>query len=1063
VAKFFIHRPVFAIVIAIVMMLVGGLSIMFLPIAQFPSIAPPTVQVQVNYPGANAKTVEESIAIPLEEQINGTENLIYMSSNSSNDGKYSLTCTFAVGTDPDMANVDINNRVSKAQSKLPSDVVSQGITVRKRNPSMLMIISLYSPTGVYDSTFLSNYAGIQMSNTLNRVKGVGDTNISGQKDYAMRLWIDPEKLNKMDVTTGDLISVINEQNMLSPAGAVGQPPYKSGTDFQYMVSVDGRLKSEEEFENIVIRTQSDGSILRIKDLARVELEAQSYSTYGKLNDSPSVNIMIYQSPDANAIETANLIRKTLANMQENMPPGLECKITLDTTQYVKDSIVKVEETLRDAILLVLLVVFIFLGSFRATIIPMLAVPVSLIGTFGAFLALGFSINTLTLFGIVLAVGIVVDDAIVVVEATDRHIEEGLDPTTATEKAMEEVSAPVIAIALVLCAVFVPVAFISGITGQLYRQFALTLSVSVILSAIVALTLTPALCAMILRPHRKKKGVFYFFSHKFNQAFGWVTSAYSWIVKIILRRIFLAFIILMVIWFGTGKLFQELRTGFIPSEDQGYFTTTLTLPDGASLERTEKVTTKIQKYIKSLPGVDMVTVTGGSNMQNNTVNSNSSSIITRLKPWDERKTPETSIEAIMAKVKKEVDSYPELIGVVVLPVAIRGMGGSGGVQFELQDREGHTLEELDITARDFMAEASKLPEFSNLYTGYRSTVPQINVELDRDKTKSLDVPVSSVFQSLQVFLGGQPVSDFNLFDRTYKVTLQAEPEFRINSESINRIYVRSTTGNMVPLGSITKLKMGAGPTVVQRYNTYKTAEITAAPAPGYSSGQIIKALEQLAKEKLPQGYGYEWTGVAYQEKLSGSTQLLIFALSIIFVFLFLAALYESWAIPFSILLGLPLGIFGALFATSIAGLENNIYTQIGIVMIMGLAAKNAILIVEFAKKRHEEDGLPLVEAAVEGARTRFRPILMTSFAFIFGVLPLVISTGVGAASRKALGTAVFGGMISATCLGVFFIPMLYVLVQGGVNRVFKKRAKSAPEVIPDVNVAPTEEKGEDKRG
>ncbi|MCE1245023.1 MAG: multidrug efflux RND transporter permease subunit [Firmicutes bacterium] len=1046
-AKFFIHRPVFAIVIAIVIMLTGILSMMFLPIAQFPTITPPTVQVTINYPGANAKTVEEAIGIPLEEQINGADNLIYMSSNSTNDGKYSLTCTFAVGTDPDMASVDINNRVSKAQAKLPADAVSQGITVRKRNPSMLMIISLYSPTRVYDSTFLSNYASIRLLNSINRIKGVGDTTISGQRDYSMRIWVDPEKLNKMGVTAGDLVSVVNEQNTLSPAGAVGQPPSEPGTSFQYMVKADGRLQTEGEFSNLIIRTQTDGSILRIRDVARVSLEAQSYSSYGKLNDYPAVNLIIYQSPDANAIETANLLKKHLAKMQSEMPPGLEGKITLDTTQYVKDSIEKVKETLRDAILLVLIVVFIFLGSFRATIIPMLAVPVSLIGTFTAFMALGFSINTLTLFGIVLAVGIVVDDAIVVVEAANRHIEEGLDPTSATEKAMDEVSAPVIAIALVLCAVFVPVAFISGITGQLYRQFALTLSVSVILSAIVALTLTPALCAMILRHNVKKKGIFYFFANKFNQLFAWVTKIYTLIVKVIVGRLFFAFLLLMVVWFFTGKLFTEMRTGFIPSEDQGYFTTTITLPDGASLERTEQITTKIQKYISSLPGVDLVTVNGGSNMLNNTVNSNTSSIITRLKPWDERKTPDTNIETIMGKVRKEMDSYPEILGVVVLPVPIRGMGGSGGVQFELQDRSGHTLEELDLTARDFMAEASKMPEFSNVYSGYRTTVPQINFELNRDKAKELDVNVNSVFQSLQIFLGGSPVSDFNLFDRTYKVNIQAEPEFRMNSESINRIFVRSTTGNMIPMGSIADLQMGAGPTVVQRYNTYKTAEITAAPAPGYSSGQIIKTLEQLAADKLPEGYGYEWTGTAYQEKLSGSTQILIFALSITFVFLFLAALYESCAIPFSILLGLPLGIFGALLATQLSGLENNVYTQIGIVMIMGLAAKNAILIVEFAKMRHERDGMSLVEAAVEGAKTRFRPILMTSFAFIFGVLPLVTSTGVGAASRKALGTAVFGGMISATCLGVFFIPMLYVMVQGVVNRFFGKKPKTAPEAPP----------------
>jgi hydrophobe/amphiphile efflux-1 (HAE1) family protein len=1042
-AKFFIHRPVFAIVIAIVIVLAGSLSIVSLPIAQFPDISPPTVQVQLTYPGADAATVAKSIAVPLEEQVNGADNMIYMNSTSTSDGRYNLTCTFSVGTNPDMANVDVNNRASKAMSQLPQDAINQGIYIKKKSPNLLMVVSLYSPDNSYDDVFLSNYASIQMVDAIARTKGVGDTVIVGQRDYSMRLWINPEKISKLGLTASDIAQVVNEQNILAPSGSVGQPPARKGTEFQYTVNVKGRLDDICEFENMIVKAMPDGSFLRMKDVARVELAAQNYSSFGKLDKNPATIILIYQTPDANAIETAKNLTELLKDMKKTMPPGLAYEITMDSTEFVRRSIDEVIETLRDAIILVLLVVFIFLGSFRATIIPMLAVPVSLIGTFAAFVGFGFSINTLTLFALVLAVGIVVDDAIVVVEAVESHLEKGLTPLQATEKALEEVQGPVIAIALVLCAVFVPVAFMGGITGQLYRQFALTLSISVILSAVTALTLTPALCRMILKPKKESKGLISSFFGGFNRAFGWVTNVYTHIVRVTLRRAIFVLIILFAIWGGTGELLKILPTGFVPMEDQGYFFVLLSLPDGASYERNEILGNRAAEFIRKQPGVKRVNTMGGLNIINGTFNSNTSTFICMLDDWDTRKTPEKRLRNILGKVKAELDTYPEAMGVVIPPCPIPGLGNAGGFQFEMEDRSGHSLDELDQAARDFIGETRKHHELTNVFTGYRTTVPQLNMELDRDKARNLGVPINTVFQSLQIFLGGLPVNDFNLYNRVYKVMIQAEPEFRTGPDSIRKIYVRSNNNNMIPLSTLTKVKEGAGPSLVQRYNMYNVAEITGSSAPGISSGQAMQLMEKLANDHLPKGYSFEWSGIAFQEKLAGSAQALIFLLSVTFVFLFLAAQYESWSIPFSILMGLPIGIFGALMGSFVARIDNNVYTQIGIVMLLGLAAKNAILIVEFAKERYEKEGMSLFEATVDGAKTRFRPILMTSFAFILGVLPLVIADGAGAASRRSIGTAVFAGMLAATSLGIFFIPMLYVVIQSIVNffkNIGKKKTK-----------------------
>ncbi|MFH1454126.1 MAG: multidrug efflux RND transporter permease subunit [Armatimonadota bacterium] len=1030
--KFFIHRPIFAIVVSLVIIITGGLSILSLPIDQYPEITPPTIYVTVTYPGADAKTVEESIAIPIEEQVNGADQMQYMQSIST-DGSYTLICTFSVGRDIDMANVDVNNRVSKAMPKLPTQALAQGIIVDKQSPDMLMIISLYSPDNTYDTIFLSNYASIQMIDSISRTSGVGSTKIIGQRDYSMRLWVDPQRLSNMGLTAGDIIGVVNEQNVLAPAGAVGQPPATSGTQFQFTVNAKGRLETVDEFGNMVIRAGPMGQLLRIKDVARVELAARDYSSVGRQNGVPATLIITYLETGGNAVKTANNLKKLLAGLGENMPPGLKYDIAYNSTDFIHASIEEVLETLVIAIFLVLVVVFIFLGSFRATLIPMIAVPVSLIGTFAAFVPLGFTINTLTLFGIVLAVGLVVDDAIVVVEAVQSFIEKGYNPVEATEKAMDEVQAAVTAIALVLCAVFVPVAFMSGITGQLYKQFALTMSVSVVLSAIVALTLTPALCSLILKPKKESTGILGKFFGKFNEFFTKITADYTQVIKSIMRKSAIALLMLGIVWLIAGGLLMKVPTGFIPNEDLGAFFVSLNLPDGASLQRTDEVTKKIEAYIEKIPGMKSVLTFGGFDVLSNVTSSNSATIVCVLEPWDARKTKETQIKTIIQKTQAYVNTYPQVMGICFVPPAIPGLGTSGGFTFELEDRGSHTVDELDQTVKKFIAEASKEPELMNLYTGFRTTFPQLDFDLDRDKASSMGIAMDTIFQALQTFLGGYPVNDFNLFDRTYKVMVQAEADLRSDPRCLNSIYVRSAAGDMIPVKTLARFRDVAGPLIIQRYNMYREAEITGSPRPGYSSGQALNKMEEVAKKVLPKGYSFEWSGISYQEKLSSGTQSLIFVLAIIFVFLFLAALYESWGIPFSVILGIPAGVMGALLLVVLMGISNDVYVQIGIVMVIGLAAKNAILIVQFAKDRYDNEGMTLFDATAEGSKVRLRPILMTSLAFIFGVLPLLLATSAGAASRHSLGASVFGGMIMATTLGIFFIPLLYYIIQKWVDR------------------------------
>ncbi|MEE8107136.1 MAG: multidrug efflux RND transporter permease subunit [Planctomycetota bacterium] len=1035
--KFFIHKPVFAMVISIVIVLAGVLAIQSLPITLYPPIAPPTVEVTVVYPGANAETVERSIAAPIETEVNGAENMIYFSSKSTGDGVYKLQCTFSVGTNLDLANVDINNRVNKAQPKLPPEAISAGIEIKKKSPDMLMAIAIHSPDGAYDDVFLSNYAKLNLVDPIARVPGVGSTMLASQRDYAMRLWLRPDKLQKLGLTAGDMANAIREQNVLLPVGSVGQPPAKAGVEFQYSLKTKSRLDTVEEFENIILRALPDGSVLRVRDVARTELAAKDYKSFGRYNGKPSEIILVYQLPGGNALETANGIRALLANLKESMPPGLEYDIAHDNTMFITASIKEVVTTFRDALILVLLVVFIFLGSFRTTLIPMLAIPVALIGTFAFFIPLGFSINMLTLFGIILAIGTVVDDAIVVVESVELHISKGLSPTEATEKTMEEVTSVLIASSLVLCAVFVPVAFMPGITGQLYRQFALTISASIILSTIVAISLTPALCRLLLRERKQMRGPLGWLLRAFNKGLEKTTVAYGAMTKLLLRSIAIPLVILGVFSYGSWYLLDSLPGGFVPDEDQGYFIATLMLPDGASMERTEIISTRAEQDMLKMAGVRKVITLGGLNMITGAFTSNVASFIVLLDTWDERPTDDLRDTSIIAKARATMAGYPEAFGLAFAPPPIPGLGTAGGFQFELQDRTGtKTARELASTGQAFVAAARQRPELIGLYSQFRANVPQIQFDLDREKAKTLGVPINDVYQSLQIYLGGLQVNDLTLFGRPFKVVIQAEPEFRVDPGNLDQIWVRSSKGTMVPLRTMSMIQPTTGPDLIQRYNMFRVAEITGANAAGYSSGQALIAMEEVAKEQLGTGYGFEWTGTAFQEKQAGGQQAMVFVLGFLLVFLFLAANYESWVIPLAVLVGLPVAIFGAFFAAWMRDYVNDVYVQIGLVLLIGLGAKTAILVVEFAKQRHEE-GHSVFDAVMGAATLRFRPILMTAFSFILGVIPLVIATGAAAGSRRSLGTAVFGGMIAATVMTLLITPVLYLIFQSFVSKFLSK--------------------------
>ncbi|MBW1780160.1 MAG: multidrug efflux RND transporter permease subunit [Deltaproteobacteria bacterium] len=1032
---FFIERPIFAGVISIVISLAGAVCINLLPVAQFPEITPPTVQVKATYTGANAEVVEKTVTTPIEEQINGVEGMTYMSSISSNDGTSNITVTFDVGYDLDIAAVDVQNRVTMAQPQIPEDVRKYGVTTQKQSPDFVVIISLYSPDDTFDDLFLSNYAAINIVDILKRLPGVGDVQIFGEKKYAMRLWLNPDKLTSLEMTAMDVIAAVQEQNVQVAAGKIGDPPAPPGQTFTYSINTLGRLSSPDQFEEIIVRTRTDGSVVRVKDVGRVELGAENYGWFAHLNSRKAACIGVFQLPGANALQVANEVYANMERLSKRFPQGLKYAVSYDTTLFVKESIKEVIKTLLEAMLLVFLVVFVFLQNWRATLIPAIAIPVSLVGTFAVLKGFGFSINTLTLFGLVLAIGIVVDDAIVVVENASRCIDEkGMAPKEATKEAMREVTGPVIATTLVLMSVFVPVAFMPGITGQLYRQFALTIAFSVGISAINALTLSPALCATLLRKTPQKQTWFF---RKFNQIFEWSRSQYLKGVRWFIRAWAVVLLAFAVLFLATYYMFKIVPTGFVPAEDEGYFMVMLQAPEGASLYRTGKVCSTVEEILLKTPGVQSVVMIGGYNLLNSAMDPASAAAFVMLDPWDERKTPALSLDGIMGALMAQTKDINEAVIIPFPPPPIQGLSTTGGFEYELQDLTGGSLVELRDLAEKLIAGGRNQPALTPLSTTFEVNYPQFYVELDRTKAKSLKVSISDIFTTLQTFLGSMYVNDFNKFGRVYRVYIQAEDSYRAKREDIAKLYVRAADGSMVPLSALVKVKQIRGVQSIKHYNLYRTVSLYGGNAPGYSTGQAIKAMEDLSAENLTDQYGYEWTATAYQEIKAGGMAPYIFSLALVFAFLFLAAQYESWVMPLMVMLAVPLAILGALVAQHIRGIANDVYCQIGLVMLIGLASKNAILIVEFARELREQ-GMSIVEAAIHASRERLRPILMTAFAFILGVVPMVVAKGAGAASRHSLGTAVFGGMLASTFLSLVLVPVLYVVLEKLRERGLKEK-------------------------
>jgi HAE1 family hydrophobic/amphiphilic exporter-1 len=1043
-SKFFINRPIVAIVIALFTVIVGAVTVAQLPVAQFPQIAPPEVQVTATYVGADAQTIEQSVATPIEQQMSGVDNMNYMYSlNATANGQMRMIVDFDVATDPNTDLILAQSRETQAASQLPAEVNNYGITVQKSVIAPLMIVSLYSPKGTRDAGFLANYAYINLYDQLLRVRGIGTINIFGSGQYAMRLWVKPDQLAKLSITVPEIINAIQTQNTVNPAGQVGSEPAPPGQPFTYAVRAQGRLISPEEFEKIVVRETPQTGIVRVGDVARVELGSQDYSVTGHLNGKPAAVIALYQLPGSNAVDAAAGVRKFMAEAKNRFPGDIDFTVPVDTTKAVNEGMKEIVETLLIAIALVAAVVYLFLQGWRATLIPLLAVPVSLVGAFLFFPIFGFSINTLSLFGLVLAIGLVVDDAIVVVEAVQRHIDDGLPPKEAANKAMTEISGPVVGIALVLSAVFVPTAFIPGITGRLYQQFAVTIAISVVLSAFNALSLSPALAALLLKPEAKgAKGLLGKFFGWFNRTFERATNGYVRWSEAILRKSVIAFVVL--IGFGAAGFWMagKVPTSFVPDEDQGYFYMNIQLPNASSLQRTEAVLAKIQKIVSATPGVESITAVGGFSLLSFVRASYSGFAWVSMKEWGDRKTRAEQFQAIKAHLNAELSRLPEAVAFGFSPPAIPGVGTSGGVTFILEDRSGSDPKFLSDNLDKFMAAARKRPEIGSLTTTFLPSVPQQFVDVDRDKVIKQGVAINDVYRTIQTFMGGYFVNYFNRFGRQWQVYVEAEGAYRNKAENVGQFYVRNAAGEMVPLSALTNFESRNGPEFTMRFNEYRSAQLNGAAAPGYSTDQAMKALEETFAQTMPVQMGFDYSGMSFQEKKAqqGVSPSVIFAFSLLFVFLILAALYESWTLPFSVLLSTPVAIFGAfgvlwlrrvilgqLLPAYMVQIENDVYSQIGLVMLIGLAAKNAILIVEFAKDEFEK-GKPLAEAALEGARLRLRPILMTSFAFILGCVPLWTASGAGAVARQVMGTTVIGGMAAASAIGIFFVPAIFYLVE-----------------------------------